>query len=643
MESIFTDFIITALIYLLPPLTYLCLRDKPLSDSSIKKVSWLFAIITFVVIVGVKISIIYYNPGTNLEGVNIVAMLFWRWVVCKIFERYYHSKQWEKYESNISKNDDENSVNKKCEKCDIYNKNDETKNDNIEKNDAFCDSVNNEFQNIQNNNVNGTSKKTTKIIILCVTFFVLIGFVISVALLVPIFSKYSFSNEEVSLIVDESTKITIYNPYINIKTLPYLETDDTEIISIKDYKITALNAGNATVRLMSDGKVHDECIVKVEHIKPKNIFFVTSGKNVCVNEGVDIKVGFSPSNVTDKEVSYKISDDSIAKIEGARLIGLKMGSVKVTVIHKTTGLSCSKDFNIISSVPEILRIDTNSEVNIGETFIPGIYFSPYNIPDKSFVLSSSDPSILFVNDNEVTAKNIGTAILTVKHSSGICSSIVINVNPILPSSVSLTVSGKTNMIINTSSVVLAEIVPNNATNKTVKWSSSDSSIATVDQNGVVLAKSPGMVRITATLHNGISSYIDFIVNTTPVNQKEGFIKAPSYECVAPVSVHAPSDESCYVYFKSLTDHQKDFSIFVSAKSTVEIDAPLGKYKLYYATGETWYGTEYRFGIGTDYYTSNKEFDFRVIGDYVYGTELTLYAVAYGNLDTHKISENEFPE
>ena len=116
MESIFTDFIITALIYLLPPLTYLCLRDKPLSDSSIKKVSWLFAIITFVVIVGVKISIIYYNPGTNLEGVNIVSMLFWRWVVCKIFERYYHSKQWEKYESNISKNDDENSVNKKCEK-----------------------------------------------------------------------------------------------------------------------------------------------------------------------------------------------------------------------------------------------------------------------------------------------------------------------------------------------------------------------------------------------------------------------------------------------------------------------------------------------------------------------------------------------
>ena len=93
MVNLFVDFVITALIYLLPPLTYLCLREKPLSDSSIKKVSWLFAIVTFILIVIVKVVIVYFNPETNIGGANIIAMFIWRWVICKIFVEYSHSIQ----------------------------------------------------------------------------------------------------------------------------------------------------------------------------------------------------------------------------------------------------------------------------------------------------------------------------------------------------------------------------------------------------------------------------------------------------------------------------------------------------------------------------------------------------------------------
>ncbi|WP_206427993.1 Ig-like domain-containing protein [Niallia circulans] len=45
--------------------------------------------------------------------------------------------------------------------------------------------------------------------------------------------------------------------------------------------------------------------------------------------------------------------------------------------------------------------------------------------------------------------------------------------------------------------LVVTIEPENATNKTIKWTSSNPEIATVDDNGNVIGKSPGKVTITA--------------------------------------------------------------------------------------------------------------------------------------------------
>ncbi len=51
----------------------------------------------------------------------------------------------------------------------------------------------------------------------------------------------------------------------------------------------------------------------------------------------------------------------------------------------------------------------------------------------------------------------------------------------------------------------AEITPDDAINRTLTWSSDDSSIASVDENGVVTGEAVGTAIITATSSNGISS------------------------------------------------------------------------------------------------------------------------------------------
>jgi hypothetical protein len=61
----------------------------------------------------------------------------------------------------------------------------------------------------------------------------------------------------------------------------------------------------------------------------------------------------------------------------------------------------------------------------------------------------------------------------------------------------------------------ASVTPANATNKSVSWSSSNIAVATVDDNGLVLAVAPGSAVITATTHDGgLTSTSNIVVSTS---------------------------------------------------------------------------------------------------------------------------------
>lgn len=82
-----------------------------------------------------------------------------------------------------------------------------------------------------------------------------------------------------------------------------------------------------------------------------------------------------------------------------------------------------------------------------------------------------------------------------------------------------------NLTVGNTDTLVAAISPSNATNKTIKWSSSKTSVSTVDSTGKITAISAGKATITATTTDGIKT-ASCIVN---VNNKKGYVYNPNVD------------------------------------------------------------------------------------------------------------------
>jgi hypothetical protein len=111
--------------------------------------------------------------------------------------------------------------------------------------------------------------------------------------------------------------------------------------------------------------------------------------------------------------------------------------------------------------------------------------------------------------------------------------------------------------------------------------------------------------------------------------------------IAPLEIRSSGGSNYVVKLSDYYSGRAVLSVFVHGGSTVNLDVPIGTYKIKYASGEHWYGSTHLFGPDTAYSKADSSFDFRVIGNQISGYTLTLYKVVDGNLRTTPISPNEF--
>ena len=274
---------------------------------------------------------------------------------------------------------------------------------------------------------------------------------------------------------------------------------DTSIATVgNDGTVTAVNVGTATITAWASGFTAT-CAITVKlnvhsiTLEPEFLSLI-----VGTTENLATSVDWL-GNPGDWPVAYWSSDTSVATVEDYGSITAH--SVGTATIYAQAGDKTATCEVTVKPKPVIAveRVTLNMvilTIETGRTYTLTAEVLPNDADDKAVTWRSSDTSIATVDNNgTVTAHKAGKATIYARagDKTAICA---LTVPPMPVASITLepeTLTLKTGM----TGTLAAKVLPDDADGTTVLWSSSNTSIATVDNNGTVTAVKEGSVTITA--------------------------------------------------------------------------------------------------------------------------------------------------
>ncbi|MDY2789505.1 MAG: Ig-like domain-containing protein, partial [Lachnospiraceae bacterium] len=170
--------------------------------------------------------------------------------------------------------------------------------------------------------------------------------------------------------------------------------------------------------------------------------------------------------------------------------------------------------------------------------------------------SSSDPEVATIDaKGNVTALTKGTTIITAKYTDGESSSQTYTLSVDGDTVLVTAINADQKLVIpnNTGKAITASVVPQNASNKSLTYTSSDEDIAQVTSAGYVTAKKVGTCTITIKANDGSGVKTEVAIevtgsDATDVNKPDTTTQAPAATTQAPAApttttVAAPTTEA----------------------------------------------------------------------------------------------------
>ena len=291
------------------------------------------------------------------------------------------------------------------------------------------------------------------------------------------------------------------------KTLTW-SSSNTSVATVSNGVVKAVGFGTATITAKSNNGKTASCSVTVNPIQPTGIKATPETSTLYgLNGTVKLSANVMPSNATNKTVTWSSRNTSVATVSSDGTVKAVGYGTTVITAKTVNGLTsnCTVTVNPIAVTGVSLNKTSLSFTGTGSSQTLTATVSPSNATNKTLTWSSSNTSVATVSNGVVKAVGFGTATITAKSNNGKTASCSVTVNPIQPTGIKATPETSTLYGLNGTVKLSANVMPSNATNKAVTWSSRNTSVATVSSDGTVKAVGYGTTVITATTVNGLTS------------------------------------------------------------------------------------------------------------------------------------------
>lgn len=338
------------------------------------------------------------------------------------------------------------------------------------------------------------------------------------------------------LITNKDTIIEGEDIYLSVKILPKNSenksvkwtTSDKNIVTIdQNGKIHAEKAGKSTIKVSTeDGEKTAELKlnVKAKKIEIKQIIINSSSKQVLEGGELQLTATVLPENSTDKAFIWSTDNREIATIDqNGKLNAIKEGTVKIKAIAVKNRIYSEYSITVTKMllVSEIQIHSPKDKIIVGEELQLTGTVIPADANNKEFTWDVDNKDIASIDkDGKLIAKAKGSVKVIAKAAdkNGISAEysilIIVPVKEIkIDNAINEIYVGK-NLSLN------AKILPENASNKNIVWSSSDENIATINQNGQITAIKEGNVIIKAASEerNDIYKECNFTIKVKDVTE-----------------------------------------------------------------------------------------------------------------------------
>ena len=306
----------------------------------------------------------------------------------------------------------------------------------------------------------------------------------------------------------------LFYPAFNASEFIFEFATEEDIIKVESY----LSVYNRTGSFMTGTNPAFEkegisTVVYVDEITETTIHGIQWGTDTVEK----YEVNFYLPNTNEKQLSLNLSESSLCKYKSYFFTKEDIKNLNPTAIYRIdvkdkNGVRLLNRFyaRVTSEVEDAEVIlptkvtlnASNINLDLNQTYQLRATVSPSNATDKSVTWSSTNTNVATVDSTGlIKVVGYGKSYITAITVNGKFATCTVNVASIEPKGIKLSQT-TANLQLGNSLQLTATINPDNATDRTITWTSDNPECVAVSQEGLVTAVNPGKAVITAGTVNG---------------------------------------------------------------------------------------------------------------------------------------------